>query len=211
LEVGDLDLSDTTTAFAKIEASVTKLLDHETRVLSLGGDHSLTLPILRAFSKKFPKLTVMQLDAHPDLYDELDGNRYSHATPMLRALEEGLMTRLVQLGIRSATPDQRARAQQYHVETIEMRNWQPVCTFDFDTPVYLSLCIDCLDPACAPGVSHPEPGGFFTRDLLQLVQNLKANIVGAEIVEFNPKRDQSGLTAIVAAKFVKEIAGKLLA
>lgn len=211
LELGDLDLSDRSSAFDRIESAISTLLSDGGRVVSLGGDHSVTLPVLRAYARKYPKLNVLQLDAHPDLYDELDGNRYSHATPMLRALEEKLMVRLMQVGIRAATPQQLKRAEEHGVETVLMSHWLRDTPLDFNGPVYLTLDIDCLDPAFAPGVSHHTPGGFSTREVLDIIEGLDIDLVGADIVELNPKRDLQGITAMVAAKLLKEILGRILA
>nr|NIV28320.1 agmatinase [Anaerolineae bacterium] len=145
------------------------------------------------------------LDAHPDLYDEIEGNRYSHGCPFARIMEESLVTRLVQVGIRTMNPHQRAQAERFGVEVHEMRDWRPGTAFDFGGPVYLSLDLDVLDPAFAPGTSHHEPGGLSTREVLELIQNLRAPIVGADIVELNPKRDPLGITAMAAAKLLKEV------
>lgn len=208
-DAGDLKL-DSKTAFDLIESAVANLLCRDARVLALGGDHSITYPILRAYARQYPELTILHLDAHPDLYDELDGNRYSHACPFARIMEEKLVARLVQAGIRTLNPHQRKQAGRFGVEIFEMRDWHPNVELHFDGPVYLSLDIDVLDPAFAPGVSHHEPGGMATRDVLRLIQHVDANIVGADIVEFNPVRDPAGITAAVAAKLLKEIAAKML-
>jgi agmatinase len=210
-EVGDVEISDNKRAFDQIEAATTGLLDENTRVIALGGDHSITVPLMRAHHKKYGKLNVLHLDAHPDLYDELDGNRYSHATPFLRCLEEGLIGRLVQVGIRTATTAQRRNAEQYNVEMIEMRDWHRGLKFDLEAPFYLSLDIDCLDPAFAPGVSHHEPGGLTTREVLKIIQELPAPPVGVDLVEFNPTRDPQGITAMTAAKLLRELIGRMLA
>lgn len=209
-ELGDLELSSGKKVFSQIAKAITTLLNRDARVLTLGGDHSITLPILRAYARKYPKLNVLHLDAHADLYDELDGNRYSHATPLLRSLEEKLAARLVQLGIRTMTPQERERSKHFGVETIEMRYWNPDISLKFEGPVYLTLDIDCLDPAFAPGISHHEPGGFTTRDVLGIIHDLDVPLVGADIVEFNPERDPLGVTAMVAVKFLKEIVGQML-
>jgi len=111
-ELGDLELSSGKKVFSQIAKAIATLLNHDARVLTLGGDHSITLPILRAYARKYPKLNVLHLDAHADLYDELDGNRYSHATPLLRSLEERLAARLVQLGIRTMTSQEREKSKQ---------------------------------------------------------------------------------------------------
>lgn len=209
-DLGDLELADGVAALAKIEEIIESLLEREVYVLSLGGDHAITYPILRAYGKRYDKLNLLQLDAHPDLYDEYEGNRYSHACPFARIMEENLAGRLVQVGIRTMNAHQRTQAERFGVEVIEMKRWQPETGLDFEGPLYLSLDMDVLDPAFAPGVSHHEPGGLSTRDVLRLIQNLRVPIVGADIVEFNPRRDPLGITAMVAAKFLKEIAGRMV-
>ncbi len=209
--VNDLDLSQSATAFEDIELAVGELLAKASRVISLGGDHSVTYPVLRAYAEKYSELSILQLDAHPDLYDQLDGNRYSHACPFARIMEEDLAIRLVQVGIRTMTGHQRQQAQRFGVEVIEMGDLNKVDSLAFSGPVYLSLDMDCLDPAFAPGVSHYEPGGLSAREVLTIIQGLKGELVGADIVEYNPERDPQGITSMVAAKLLKEILGRMLA
>ena len=124
-------------------------------------------------------------------------------------MESGLVYRLVQIGVRTVNGHQREQADKFGVEIIEMRYWRDGLTFDFDTPLYISFDMDCLDPAFAPGVSHWEPGGFSTRQVLSVIQSLHAPLIGADIVEFNP-RVEAPITAMVAAKVFKEIAAKML-
>jgi arginase len=209
-DLGDLELAGGAAALDQIEKTIESLLERGVYVLSLGGDHAITYPILRAYGKRYDNLNILHLDAHPDLYDEYAGNRSSHACPFARIMEENLAGRLVQVGIRTMNPHQRTQAERFGVEVIEVRNWQPETGLDFKGPLYLSLDLDVLDPAFAPGVSHHEPGGLSTRDVLRLIQGLRAPIVGADIVEFNPRRDPVGITAMAAAKFLKEIAGRML-
>jgi agmatinase len=178
--------------------------------VSLGGDHSISYPVVRAYSRKYPGLTVLHFDAHPDLYDVWDGNRFSHACPFARIMEERLVSRLIQVGVRTMNPHQKSQAERFGVEVIEMRDLQPGKSITPDGPVYLSLDMDVLDPAFAPGVSHHEPGGFSTRELLTLLQNLGKPLVGADLVEFNPQRDPSGITAMAAAKLYKEIVASMI-
>ncbi len=206
----ELQSLDRERAFEQIESAVSETLGAKARLISLGGDHSVTYPILRAYGKQYPDLSMLQLDAHPDLYDEFDGNRYSHACPFARIMEENLAKRLVQVGIRTLTGHQREQAQRFGVEVIEMRGISRADQIVFNGPVYLSLDMDCLDPAFAPGVSHHEPGGMSTRDVLNIIQNLRGKLVGADIVEFNPERDLHGMTAMVAGKLLKEIMGKMM-
>ena len=194
-----------------ITAAVAGQLAAGRQLITLGGDHSITYPILRAFRDVHDDLTVVHVDAHPDLYDDLDGNPLSHASPFARALEDSCMRRLVQLGIRTATPHQRGQAARWDVTMISARD---IDTFDgasLTGPIYLSVDLDGLDPSVAPGVSHHEPGGLTVREVLDVIDALPGPIVGADVVELNPTRDLVDMTAMVGAKLVKEIAGAMLA
>ncbi len=211
-DLGDLDLDAAGAAApATITAAVADALARRARVLSLGGDHSVTFPVLRAYGPRYPGLTVVQLDAHPDLYDSYGGNRLSHACTFARVLEEGLAARLVQVGLRTRTPHQRDQAERFGVEALDMRDWPRGALPTVSGPVYLSVDLDVLDPAYAPGVAHPEPGGCSTRELLALIRNLPGPLVGADIVEYLPDHDTAAATARVAAKLLKELATRLLA
>ena len=180
------------------------------RVLSFGGDHSITYPIIKGFAKKYPNLNILHIDAHGDLYDDFEGNKLSHACPFARIMEERLAKRLLQIGIRTYNAHQREQVKRFNVEAIEMKDWSDRTPLNLMDHVYISLDLDALDPAFVPGVSHYEPGGFSTRQVLSVIQNLKADIVGADIVELNPTRDINGVTAMVAAKLFKEILVKML-
>jgi arginase family enzyme len=125
-------------------------------------------------------------------------------------MEEGLVERLVQVGIRTANGHQRAQVERFGVEMIEMRDWRDDWSINFDTPVYISFDLDGLDPAFAPGVSHREPGGLSTRQALNVIHRVSAPVVGADLVEFNPRMDVGGVTAMVCAKLLKEMAAKIL-
>ena len=209
-DLGDLELGSGLAALEQIEQAITGLLARGLRVLSLGGDHAITYPLVRAYAARYENLSILHLDAHPDLYDEFEGNRYSHACPFARIMEEGLVQRLVQVGIRTINPHQRVQMARFGVEVVEMRDWQPDLALEFDGPVYLSLDLDVLDPAFAPGLSHHEPGGVSTRDVIRLLHRLPAPLVGADIVEYNPKRDVMDVTAMTAAKFVKEMVSQMI-
>ncbi|MGB8646384.1 MAG: agmatinase [Anaerolineae bacterium] len=209
-DAGDVTLTNDAGGYARIAPATEELLGQGGHVLSLGGDHSITYPLVQAHARKYPGLNILHLDAHPDLYDEFEGNRHSHACPFARIMEAHLAHRLVQVGIRTANSHQRAQAERFGVEQIKMRRWQPDSVLAFDGPLYLSLDMDVLDPAFAPGISHPEPGGLSTREVLRIIQITKGNLVGADIVEYNPTRDPSGVTAMAAAKFLKEIVARML-
>ncbi len=196
--------------FVAIERGVGELLDEGLRPVCLGGDHSITLPIIRAFGKRIPGLTIIHFDAHPDLYDELEGNRMSHACPFARIMEEGAAKRLIQVGIRAMTGHQREQAKKFGVEVIEMRFLPALERMKVDGPIYISFDMDALDAGCAPGVSHREPGGMSVREAIAHIHAITGGIVGADLVEFNPAQDHTQLTAMVAAKLLKEILGKMI-
>jgi agmatinase len=208
--IDDMRLSNQDNVFELIENQIRQLLKRRLRVISLGGDHSITYPIIRAYGEEYQNLNILHLDAHPDLYDELDGNQYSHACPFARILEENIAIRLVQVGIRTMDGHQNEQAKRFGVEVIEMKDFGTIGQIEFDGPVYLSLDLDCLDPAYAPGVSHHEPGGMSTREVLGIIRNFKGRLVGADIVEYNPERDLHGMTGMVAGKILKEIIGRML-
>jgi agmatinase len=197
-------------AVDRIARAVDGLLNEKIRVLTLGGDHAVTYPIAKAYQRNFSALNLLQLDAHPDLYDHYQGDRYSHACPFARIMEAGLARRLVQVGIRTLNAHQREQAQRFGVEIIEMRHWERGGKLSFDEPLYVSIDMDVFDPGFAPGLSHPEPGGATPRQVLELIQNLRQPLVGADIVEYNPRRDPLGLTAALAAKLLKEVAAAML-
>jgi len=193
-----------------IEDKYDALLAENKRVLTLGGDHSISYPIIKSYAKLFPKLNILHIDAHSDLYDSFKGNRLANACPFARVMENNPECRLVQVGIRTLNSHQVQQANKFNVEIIEMKDWHPDKMPDFDGPLYLSLDIDGIDPAFAPGVSHREPGGFTTREVINIIHQIKAPLVGADLVEFNPKKDIDNMTAQLAAKLVKEIAGKMI-
>ena len=204
--VGD----DAAGARAAIERAVANVVGLGERPLLLGGDHSITYPILRGFGGDAPD-TVVHFDAHGDLYDSFEGDRFSHACPFARIMEERLTARLIQVGIRTLTAHQREQVSKFKVEVFGAERWQeaiPVVA-SLRGKVYVSLDIDVLEPMLAPGISHPEPGGLTVRDVLDVLGHIQTRIVGADVVEYNPANDIRDLTARVAAKFVKELAGHM--
>ncbi len=215
LDAGDLQLGLTPAEdFAEIEPGATALLQKGTPVIFLGGDHSISFPLVKACHQNFPELFVVHFDAHPDLYPEYEGNRYSHACPFARIMESQLAKGLVQVGIRCMNSIHRAQVERYGVMVHEIKDGIPGAggkpALSLEGPVYLSFDIDVLDPAFVPGTSHWEPGGMSVREAISCLHSLEARIIAADIVEFNPVRDHSGRTAMVCAKLLKEIAGKML-
>jgi len=211
VDVGDVDTSgDMDKSFAQTEKAVAAILDKGAVPIVLGGDHSITYPVLKAFARRFKPLDVLHFDAHPDLYDDLYGDRLSHACPFARILEDGLAASVVQVGVRAVTVAHRAKALKHGVRMIEMKDIRDPLHLRFANPVYISFDMDALDPAFAPGVSHHEPGGLSTRQAVQVIQALKGSIVGLDVVELNPARDPAAITAAAAFKIVKETAGRIV-
>ncbi|HIJ16691.1 MAG TPA: agmatinase [Thermoplasmata archaeon] len=208
-DAGDIGFGPGEDPFSVIEREVGSLLDKGLRPICLGGDHSVSYPIVKAIAGRHRNLSILHFDAHPDLYQDYEGNRFSHACPFARIMEDGLAKRLVQVGIRSMTRHQLGQAERFGVEMIDMRSWDDDKIFNFAGPVHISFDIDALDPAFAPGVSHRQPGGLSTRQAINLIQKFEGTVVGADIVEFNPDLDVPGMTDAVCAKVLKEIAARM--
>jgi len=211
VDIGDRQIASDTESFLAIETHIDELIGSGALPLVLGGDHAITYPVMRAINKANGPVNILHFDAHPDLYEDFEGNPYSHASPFARIMEKGLAKRLVQVGIRTLNGHQREQVERFGVECHEMKDVDLLSIGgDFDGPVYISCDMDALDPAYAPGVSHHEPAGLSVRDILGIIQRIPNRIVGADIVEYNPERDINDMTAMVAAKLLKEIVGKML-
>lgn len=207
---GDITFKSGDGPFDEIEDGVLRILEKRQQPISLGGDHSVTLPVIRAVGHRYPQLTIVHFDAHPDLYHDFLGNPNSHASPFARIMEEKLAAKLIQIGIRTLNGHQKEQAKKFGVKQYEMNSLPLLEDLRFEGPVYISFDMDVLDPAFAPGVSHHEPGGLSTREAISYLHEIQGDIVGADIVELNPTRDASGITAMAAAKILKEIAGIML-
>jgi agmatinase len=203
---GDFEITN----YFDIETITERHLKSGAKVLTLGGDHSIAFPIIKAYSKHYSTFDILQIDAHCDLYDSFEGDPYSHACPFARIMENGLAARLVQVGIRTLNPHQAAQAEKFKVEIHQMKDLDLASIPTFKNPLYISLDMDGFDPAFAPGVSHHEPGGLTSRQVIDLIQSIDTEIIGADIVEYNPKRDVQNMTAFLAAKMMKELLGKML-
>jgi len=192
-----------------IRAAVAQCVKDGCAPLSIGGDHSITYPVLKALHEAQGPVNVLHIDAHPDLHDSYEGDPYSHASPFARAHEDGLIARHVILGVRCFDPHQQEQAKKFGVRLLRADEADAVPSGMFEAPLYLSIDLDGLDPAFAPGVSHPEPGGLSTLDVLRLVRRIRGPLVGADIVELNPERDAALATARVVVRLVKEIAAAI--
>jgi agmatinase len=210
-DLGDLPLSDVDCAAddALILRGVTESVEADAVPLLLGGDHAVTYPIVAALAKLHGPLNILHFDAHPDLYADFEGNPRSHASPFARILEAGHAKHIVQVGIRTLNTHCRAQADRYNVEILPMLNFDTNMVPILDGPLYISIDLDGIDPSEAPGVAHPEPGGLTVREVLSIIAKQRARIVGADIVELNPARDVNDITAILAAKLVREVAAQM--
>ena len=220
-DAGDVPLShalDIPSSMAEIEAFYAKLRAADVVPVSAGGDHSITLPILRALAKDRP-LGMFHVDAHTDTCDEEMGSRFSHGTPFRRAVEEGLLDpkRVIQIGIRGAANSEEAWAfsAEAGMRVVTMDEFERVGTAAVieearkvigEGPAYLTFDVDGLDPTYAPGTGTPEIGGLTTREGLALVRGMRgANLVGGDVVEVSPPFDPTGNTALVGATMMYEI------
>ena len=205
---GDLDLADRPMAEALdvVEAAARTAATRALPIV-LGGEHTLTLGVVRGLMPRYPQLAVVQIDAHLDLADEYDGKKVSHATVARRVSETVGPMALVQVGARSGT-----RVEfEYAAECLYSSSGLSLPAFVFEElksrPVYLSIDIDVLDPAFAPGTGCPEPGGYSFRDLTAFLAALASlTVVGVDIVEVLPAIDVGDITSVAAAKLVRELA-----
>lgn len=190
-----------------IERAVRRIIERGLKPLLLGGDHSVTYPVMRAIAAAHGPVNILHFDAHPDLYDDYDGNRFSHACPFARIMDERLAKRLVQVGIRTLNTHQAAQAKKFKVTMVPMSAFDPATVPIPKGPLYITVDLDALDPAFAPGVAHREPGGSSVRDIIRVLHRVSGPVVGADIVELHPASDLDGVTAVVASKLLKELAG----
>ncbi len=180
-----------------------------------GGDHAVTMPLVEALAVLEEPVHVVQLDAHPDLYPEFEGDRWSHACVGARILEMEHVASLTQIGVRTLNQAQLAVARRHagRLTILEARD-VPFRPSDLShipdgAAVYLTVDIDAFDPAYAPGVSHPVPGGISPRQALALIQEAPWRLVGMDVVEVNPSADQGDRTAVLAARLLHEAMGRV--
>jgi len=221
-DVGDVALNsfDLLKSIAIIETYYAEILQQDAKPVTLGGDHTIALPILRAIRNKHGPVAVVHVDAHADINDHMFGERIAHGTIFRRAIEEGLIEpkRMVQIGLRttgySAEDFDWSRKQGVRVVTAEecwYKSLQPLMEevrdmIGADAPTYLSFDIDGLDPCVAPGTGTPEPGGLMSNQGVEIIRGCYGlNLVGCDMVEVSPPYDTSGNTALLAANLVFEM------
>ena len=220
-DMGDIDVipPDIVATHHEIERAATRILAADSKLISMGGDHSISLPLLRAHARQHGPLALIHFDAHPDTWDsEYPGQRYSHGTPFRRAIEESLVdtSAYVQIGIRGPTngPDDyrdaiglgarmitRDECHQIGIQSV----LKEVRSRIGNRLTYVTLDIDAIDPAYAPGTGTPEVGGFSSHEMLQLVRGLRGlNLIGFDLVEVSPPFDSANITSILAANLIFE-------
>jgi agmatinase len=223
VDAGDVAVNpfDLLAAVNQVEAAAGMLMKDADRIITIGGDHTVALPLLRAVHEKHGPVALIHFDAHLDTWDTYFGAPYTHGTPFRRAVEEGLLALDVSahVGIRGplyassdltddrelgfaivSTVDVAKRGEDEAVDRVRQRVG--------DRPVYVSIDIDVLDPSHAPGTGTPEPGGLTTRELQQILRGLRdLNLVGADVVEVAPAYDHAELTTVAAANLVYELLG----
>src|SRR5947199_2796072 len=215
LPVNPLSIEDT---FRRIEKGVAPLLDAQVRCVCVGGDHSVRLPLLRAVARQHGTVSLVQFDAHNDLWDEYFGSKYSHGTPFRRAFEEGLLEdgRVLQVGLRGQVYGERdfdfAREHRVKMVTAEELQSQGMAMVRKQLrafrgkAVYVTLDIDVVDPAYAPGTGTPQVGGLTSMQILELVRALRGlQIVGCDLVEVSPPYDTGEITSLLAANLLFEL------
>lgn len=212
VDAGDLvfDCGDAEDLTQRLEAAATEILESGKTLLSLGGDHFVTLPLLRAHAKKYGEMALIHFDAHTDTYS--NGSRYDHGTMFYHAPKEGLISRehSVQIGIRT---EYKQQGHGFNVINAMEANdlsasemVEKIKAIVGDKPVYLTFDIDCLDPAFAPGTGTPVCGGMTSDKVLKILRSLQGvNLVGMDVVEVSPAYDQSDITALAAATIALDL------
>jgi agmatinase len=218
-DTGDVDVNPISIemTYGRVESRVSELIEKECLPLIIGGDHSISYPVMKTLAKRWGPLALVHIDSHSDLWDDYFGSRFAHGTMFRRALEDGILGKgsVIQIGIRGQlyAEDDEDIAREYGVEIIRIEQALRLGAEELGNrcsrltgPVYVSVDIDSVDPAFAPGTGTPAVGGFTSLNILQLLRQLhRLRIVGTDIVEVSPPYDVAGTTAYLAANLVFEI------
>jgi len=209
VDLGDVRLSGESLekSLHVIQQTVSVILNKGALPLCVGGEHTITLPVVRALKEYHADIVIIHLDAHSDLREHYEGSAVNHATVIRRVHELVGPGRLIQLGIRAGTKEEFSWMREQGT----LMQWEPGADKNLlqrvgDRPAYVTLDLDVLDPACFPGTGNPEAGGWFYRDLERFFAVLtRLKIVGADVVELNPGLDHSQVATVAAAKIVREL------
>ncbi len=222
VDIGDADIvhTDTVKSHANIELGVRKILAAGALPVVLGGDHSINIPCINAFSGSGP-VHVVQIDAHLDFVDERHGVRFGHGNPLRRAAEKSYVTGLSQIGIRNVSSTAREGyedARRMGSDILSVRQFRKLGVdavlerVPRDRRYYVTIDIDGFDPSIAPGTGTPSHGGFLYYEILELLAGLvkRGPVVGVDLVEVAPDYDHTGTTAILAAQLLLNFIGRIM-
>jgi agmatinase len=222
VDIGDADIvhTDTVKSHANIELGVRKILAAGALPVVLGGDHSINIPCINAFSDSGP-VHVVQIDAHLDFVDERHGVRFGHGNPLRRAAEKSYVTGLTQIGIRNVSSTAREGyedARRMGSDILSVRQFRKLGVdavlerVPADRRYYVTIDIDGFDPSIAPGTGTPSHGGFLYYEILELLAGLvkRGSVVGVDLVEVAPDYDHTGTTAILAAQLLLNFIGRIM-
>ncbi|NIQ06285.1 MAG: agmatinase [Candidatus Korarchaeota archaeon] len=214
-DFGDIDTDER--AFMEVGEEVSNIVTRnytpDSIFAFLGGDHSISYLTVKAVKEAADEeFGLLYFDAHPDLYADYEGEKYSHACVVRRLIEENILDgpNIMQVGIRAPTKDQIKFAKEHGVKLLTASRISSISsTINWDlSKAYLSFDLDVLDPAYAPGVGNPEPGGLSTRTLVDVIHQINSTIVGFDVVEMCASYDYKGVTSFAAAKIIKEVLGR---
>ena len=222
VDIGDVDIihTDQTQTHANTEEAVRRILSAGAMPLILGGDHSITSPVLKAYDQNGP-IHVVQIDAHLDFVDERHGVRYGHGNPMRRASEMSHVTGITQLGIRNVSSSNRndyQAAKEAGSQFLSVRQFRAIGAqrvldefIPADKNYYVTIDIDGFDPSIAPGTGTPSHGGFLYYEVLEFLAGLAEHgyVKGMDLVEVSPPHDRSGITSILAAQILMNAVGRI--
>ena len=201
-DCGDLEVSRVP---EKMIEEVERFVEKIDLPVVLGGEHTVSYPVVKSLLKRYKKLTVVQFDAHADLRNEYEGTKFSHACVMRRILEEGCS--LIQVGVRSESAEERKFFEENSSKILRVDLKElPKVLENCQNPVYFSIDIDFFNPSEAPGTGNPEPPGVFSKDFFDTIYKINGiNLVGFDLVEVSPPLDFSGITQILSARIVREL------
>lgn len=210
IDIGDLELpmGDVKKSLDIIYHTAKQIVKDDKMPMMVGGEHLVTLPVVKALHEKYKDLRIIHLDAHTDLRDEFLGRELSHATVLRRCHDVLGDNRIFQFGIRSGDRHEFEWAKTHtHLRKFDFEGLTDVIETIKDYPVYITIDLDVLDPSVFPGTGTPEPGGMTYKELLGAIQAFKNlnNVIGADIVELAPMLDSSNVSTIVAAKTLREL------
>tara|TARA_Y100000589_G_C27167439_1_gene635316 strand:+ start:1416 stop:2300 length:885 start_codon:yes stop_codon:yes gene_type:complete len=206
-----IDLSSTKSVLKQVNLATSFFIDNNIKPIVLGGEHSITIGVIEALIKKYPNLILIQLDAHADLRDSFQNNKYSHACTIKRCIDLLPSKKVFQIGIRSGTQEEfnlmanNNQLIKFNTGESNIKINQILENYK-NHPFYLTVDLDWFDPSLLSGTGTPEPGGFFWHDFENIIKILNLyKIVGCDIVELSPDIDNTGISSIVAAKTTRSL------